>query len=212
MYFGIDGQAKHVVQPYFGVDGIAKKALKVYVGDENGEARLGWELPLDIPIGSTYTITTSQYWECPATGKWNIEMHGGGGGGGTNALAWKQGGGGGGSGEIYENIKLSKNAIYWCSIGDGGYGGGFNSSGSDGVDSIFQTTPTLYARGGKGGGTDDGGAAGGSIASAGQVNAGGKGNVNNQSQTYGNGGDGGSAFNYGKKGQSGAIILTYMGI
>lgn len=156
-----------------------------------------------VPVGTTYTITESGSWTCPASGDWRIELHGGGGGGASDAL---QGiyATGGGSGEIY-TASLKYGDVINVTIGNAG------AAWQPGAASVFGN---LSLNGGGGGAANPypgiGGSASGSIASAG--NAGrsssisiGLGNTSVPTQSYGNGGAPGS------NGQPGAAIVTFLG-
>lgn len=175
-----------------------------------------------LPVGTSYTITSSGTWTCPATGQWQIELHGGGGGGGGGA--YTGGGGGGGSGELY-TVRITSGALLVISLGRGGVSGGTTGDGGDGTPTNISGGLTLSCEGGTGGrrglyGTPgQGGAASGSLATPGgngdqyrNPGAGGYGNRNNRKQNYGNGGSGGGHDNSrGSAGQPGAAILTYLG-
>lgn len=189
-----------------------------------------------LPVGTTYTITSSGTWTCPATGQWQIELHGGGGGGGMGrlyntpwGLGFRLGGGGGGSG-LLQTVKIRANYPCSITIGLGGDGGRQdNPSEAGGSTSIIYAASTqLVCSGGLEGGNGSisedgrGGAASGNIASDGDGRTGGYGNVNKPEQTYGNGGAGGSPYEgssggaggslyEGSNGQPGAAILTYLG-
>lgn len=119
---------------------------------------------------------------------------------------------GGGSGEIYtKNYK--RGDVISVTIGVGGsYSrktSGVTSGGAGGT-TIFGDLILYGGEGGYASGTTGShGAAVGSIATAGSDNAGGYGNKNNTSQTYGNGGA--SRVSGVENGKSGAVILTYLG-
>ena len=177
-----------------------------------------------LPVGTSYTITSSGTWICPATGQWQIELHGGGGGGGRAhsyntpwGSSFYPGGGGGGSG-LLQIIEIRAN--YPCSItiglgGDGGRRGNPSEAGGS-TSIIYAASSQLVCSGGLEGGDGSingeghGGAASGNIASDGDGRTGGYGNANKPAQTYGNGGAGGSLYE-GSNGQRGAAILTYLG-
>lgn len=174
-----------------------------------------------LPVGTSYTITSSGSWTCPATGQWQVELHGGGGGGGganTYNTPWGvgyyHGGGGGGSG-LLQTVRIRAN--YPCSIVIGLGGAGavnhtFPGANGGSTSIIYAASTQLICPGGFGGeaGTVVGGAASGNIASAGDGEIGGYGNANKPEQTYGNGGNGGT-IRAGNDGQPGAAILTYLG-
>lgn len=177
-----------------------------------------------LPVGTSYTITSSGTWTCPATGQWQIELHGGGGGGGGAdpyntpwGPSFHRGGGGGGSG-LLQTIEIRANYPCSITIGLGGDGGPQNNSGEAGGSTsiIYAASTQLVCSGGLGGeagrptGDGRGGAASGNIASDGNRRTGGYGNANKPEQTYGNGGAGASTTD-GDAGQPGAAILTYLG-
>lgn len=189
-----------------------------------------------LPVGTSYTITSSGTWTCPATGQWQIELHGGGGGGGGGYLSSRippaygyNGAGGGGSGFL-QTISMRVNDIYDIVIGTGGSRGtnGFGTpavsstnGGNGGATSIISPTGTeITCNGGIGGraatssAPGSGGAASGNIATSGgspTLIGGGLGNIDKPEQTYGNGGVGGSGNTQPTAGQPGAAILTYLG-
>ena len=159
-----------------------------------------------LPVGTKHTITSSQNWKCPATGLWEIELHGGGGGGGGGGgdngagVSGHGGGGGGGSGAIVE-LSLTRGVNYAITIGAGGLGGALadriNQPGDVGADGEASSFGQLFSvdggNGGGGGGAPSGqggfGAAGhGNIATSGGAgtNSGGSGN----GAAGGNGGTG----------------------
>ena len=180
-----------------------------------------------VPAGTTWTITQSGQWEVPATGQYQVELHGGGGGGGggfiTSSCSSFGGGGGGGSGEIF-TVRLTKGQKVNVGIGVGGSAGfgspQFGWAGSDGSSGEKTLFGELQVNGGGGGYVQSsyaGGAASGSLAtdgSGGGLNysgPGGVGNKNNPSQTYGNGGLGGNGAYAGSAGNPGAAIITFLG-
>ena len=182
------------------------------------------------PVGTTwlYEYGDDGTFEAPVTGTYKIEMHGGGGGAAycvkTSDSSKKGLAGGGGSGEIYTQV-LEKGSSHAITIGAGGTAGTdpnrHNSAqGSDGGTTTFgglsiaggggayvQTSSAIDPRAG---------AASGSIAStdsgySGVSNCpGGQGNINEPSQTYGDGGN--VVNNVPNAGQHGAVIITFMGV
>lgn len=156
-----------------------------------------------VPVGTTYTITESSEWVCPASGNWQIELHGGGGGGASDLLQNIYATGGG-SGEIYlEEIQFGTKINVTIGVGGIAYQAGQPSNFAN-----------ISLSGGGGGQTNpypgNGGSASGSIATAGTAGRAasisiGLGNINNTSQSYGNGGS------PGESGQSGAAIITFLG-
>ena len=213
-----------------GINGAVRQASELWIG-VNGATKKVWPT---FPVGTVIILDTvgSGSWECPASGSWEIEVHGGGGGGGTG-YRWQTvgaftGGGGGGSG-AQTTANLTRGAMYNYTIGAGGKsdtngkatsfsdlltvaGGKLGAPGnppySGGTGGA--ASGTLATKGGAGGGFPEGVVRGGS---------GGKGNKNNTAQTYGNGGSGAdiSADLWsdltvkGNPGKDGAIILTYLG-
>lgn len=206
--------------------------------------------PGSLPVGTMWLFTSNGSFEAPEDGQYQIEMHGGGGGGAYYVWGWQDeyeethgavpGGGGGGSGEI-KTITLAKGDVNAITIGAGGAAGiSYGSSGGAGGTTKFGS---LSVEGGKGATlgyitydyirNSAGGAASGSIATAGGTGvgawdkatytggAGGLGNSANAAQPYGNGGAGTSAkYNYASSvnasvvaqpGQPGAVIITYLG-
>lgn len=176
-----------------------------------------------LPVGTSYTITSSRTWTCPATGQWQIELHGGGGGGsGPEPQVSNPGAGGGGSGDM-QTFHIAKEAQLSITIGQGGNGGRSNWDGSTGGTSSITGAIQYSCQGGNGGeagypfGT--GGTGQGNLAtdgSAGSVwgggGAGGEGNRSNRNQVYGDGGAGSEGgYADGSAGQPGAAILTYLG-
>lgn len=172
---------------------------------------MGYDIPFSAApaVGTQWIIDQvgSGVWSCPATGTYEVELHGGGGGGGgviaSSTGDAKYGGGGSGSGELY-TMQLNEGDIAYT-VGAGGTGGLSNTNG--GASSF-------------GGKSINGGNAGsdyyvmagvGSLAGSGPAGgntyrvSGGLGNVNKPSQSYGNGG--GSTYS----GNNGGIIITYKG-
>lgn len=156
-----------------------------------------------VPAGATWTITESGQWEVPATGQYQVELHGGGGGGVYGNM---YGASGGGSGQSY-TIELGKGEVVNVSIGRGGVG-------AAGGTSSFKNLSIPGGGVGTVNGINQGGAASGNLATAGQTTyfssvLGGLGNKNKPSQTYGNGGAAsGTGANMG---QPGAAIITFLG-
>lgn len=204
-----------------------------------------YEIPLtvepSIPVGTTWTITSSQSWEVPASGNYQVELHGGGGGGRTGGwLGYTSpetsyeyrtfsGGGGGGSGQL-QMVALRWGESVAITIGAGGTGSWYEGtsvvSPSNGGASSFGAH---FSVNGGGAGSIGGGSAAGNIATAGtsgeivysgiayNYGTGGYGYASKPSQTYGNGGNGGQGDMYtsncsrGSPGQPGACIITYLG-
>ena len=167
------------------------------------------------PVGTTYLYEEDGTFEVPATGNYQVELHGGGGypyvnSDGSIIFSVATGGG---SGEIF-NLYLTSGEKYDITLGTGAT----NIWQSTGGSSSFGN----YAiAGGGGASSSSSGAASGSIATNGVYIEnpydgfynGGYGNINNTSQIYGNGG-GATISNYEsfyQKGNNGACIITYMG-
>lgn len=197
-------------------------------------------------VGTVWTLTSSGTWTAPVTGTYDVEIHGGGAGGGAGSYDEDilgvspagTGAGGGGSGELYEGITLTGGKAYAYTIGSGGSGGSKNGvSGSAGGTTTFGDYSIAGGSGGAGGnpyGYATAGANSGTIAAPGTRGgyfsslangatayggAGGHGNKNNLTQTYGDGGAGGDvsrsgttmSFTAGEAGKAGAVIITYKG-
>lgn len=188
-----------------------------------------------LPVGTSYTLTSSGKWTCPATGQWRVELHGGGGGGGGspsegNAPHRFLGAGGGGSGQMY-TISMDARTTYSYRVGSGGSAGNNGDDPTDGSKGGTTSFGSYSVAGGGGGGgykysvfggyKCEAGVGAGSLgedgdnATTGQwANAGGSGGGVG---TYGDGGTGGASpgGGYGVtspgRGKDGAIILTYLG-
>lgn len=193
--------------------------------------------PLTVPsvveVGTIWLFTEDGTFNVPATGTYQVEMHGGGGGGAICRVSSSIVGraGGGGSGELHE-ITLSQGQSIPVTVGLGG-AGATGTSGTQSATAGGQTTFGDLSVNGGGGAkckgsattspTATAGTASGSLATDGSSStssatgtiAGGEGNSNNTAQTYG---DGGSAFNLtsvnyiGNDGYPGAVIVTFMGV
>lgn len=158
------------------------------------------------PIGTTWLFEEDGTFEVPATGNYELELHGAGGHANVSSNGFN-GYGGGGSGQIYE-VKLTIGESYQISIG-------MAKNYSDGEATYFGS---YSVQGGKVA-NNGGGQASGNIASSGQESiygttaSGGLGNINKPEQLYGRGGDSAYALNsfYPQKGQNGAVIITYKG-
>lgn len=185
-------------------------------------------------VGQSWVITESTTFIVPITGNYKLELHGGGGGGGgaftTSVYSGYVGGGGGGSGQLYNNIPLTKDESIQVTIGvggDGGASGGSRPSGDVPAEAGQQGGTTTFGtysiEGGLGGNPATnshhgvGGAASGNIATNGADGhrdiypTGGSGG--SRYGSYGNGGAGlfGSTPAEINKGRDGVIILTYLG-
>lgn len=112
-----------------------------------------------ITAGYKVTLTATQgTWTCPASGSWQIEIHGGGGGGGgsystSGAPHCFLGAGGGGSGSLYTS-SYTRNQTISYTIGRGGAAGVNDindDQGTDGSDGQPTTFGTFSVDGGEGG-------------------------------------------------------------
>ena len=75
----------------------------------------GYDMGGKIPVGATFTITSSESWKVPATGRYMLELYGMGGNGfGTQGF----GATGGSSCQHYDSIALTKGSIQQVVIGD----------------------------------------------------------------------------------------------
>lgn len=180
-------------------------------------------------VGAKFIYTEDTTFIVPATGLYSIELHGGGGSGGIGHYdnvdyTATSGSAGGGSGEIYNNVSLTKNDSYQITIGQGGiiYSGSSLPSGTNGVQGGTTSFGTYSVAGGYGGlGVVDktrqpGGNASGSLATNGQngdywgnITRGGSGG--STIGDFGNGGAGVNAGMVGVNGKNGAVIITYLG-
>lgn len=207
MKVGVNGAVRDISDFKTGVSGAVRPVKEVYIG-VSGAIKKVWPA---FPVGYQVVLDTTGAgtWTCPATGNWQIEGHGAGGAGGSyNFMNNKSGAGGGGSGEVYETQLTVDSIIQY-------YIGSKSKEFSSGEDTTFGN---YTFKGGESASEDTRGTASGSLATDGswpQYNspgAGGVGNKNKPSQTYGNGGKGAKGFaENGETGKPGAIILTYMG-
>lgn len=218
-----------------GINGAVRQASELWIG-VNGATKKVWPT---FPVGTVIILDTvgSGSWECPASGQWEIEIHGGGGGGGYgqrgNSAGGVSGGGGGGSGKQVTML-LEKGTKYSYSIGAGGPAGTVGAQARTGtttritgiasVDGGYpggNSEQAIVGSAGKGVGelSTDGGRGTKSFDSfsLAEGGAGGYGNKNKPTQRYGNGGKGGDgarvfgSVTEGQPGEDGAIILTYLG-
>lgn len=210
MKIGVNGAVRDISDLKVGASGAVRSVSEAYVG-VSGAVKKVWPL---LPVGTQYVFDTvgNGTWECPVSGNWKIELHGGGGGGSRGVLGnFSTGAGGGGSGA--EGVfRLTSGTVYDYIVGEGG------ARSSNGGKTVFGEHS--ITGGGSGpysmldratiGVPSDGLT---SIASANNSKIGGLGNVNNTSQKYGNGGDGGTSSypTSNTAGENGAIILTYIG-
>ena len=117
--------------------------------------------------GTEYIITETQTWVVPATGYYDLELHGGGGGGSSgysyeddegNTMRYN-GDGGGGSGSYWTNVYLTAGTKISVVIGAGGAGapeGHFAVYSEDGEASSFGTYTVAGGAGGDNRGTGAG--------------------------------------------------------
>ena len=236
MKVGVNGAVRDISDLKVGANGAVRQASELWIG-VNGAAKKVWPI---LPIGYQEIIDSVgiNTWLCPATGTWNLELHGGGGAGGYGTAKeqfWPGdgGGGGGGSGEQTE-LELSAGVYYEITIGAGGKQTTEATTAGPGDFSYFKrsTSTLLSVSGGRGGvcggNIGNGGIKSGSLATKGEDGkraefypgtggAGGYGNSSKPNQLYGNGGKGGDGSEVankkipGEDGQSGAAILTYLG-
>ena len=160
------------------------------------------------PVGTTWLYEEDGTFDVPATGNYEIELHGGGAGGAVAPNYWC---GGGGSGQLQE-VYLQKGEVVPITIGSGSSGPS-SYTGLAGNPSQFGEYVQVDGGGRAGQAYGGGGAASGNIATNGtstysssSVNdsLGGLGNKNKPDQLYGNG-----AYN---SGQPGACIITFLGV
>ena len=207
MNCGIDGATHDFNAIPCGINGAVRQASELWIG-VNGATKKVWPT---FPVGSQVVIDTvgTGTWVCPASGQWEIEVHGGGGGGASSHGTTQGGMAGGGSGAIFI-LNLSANASYDYRIGKKGVGGNYGGTGR------YSSFADVMVAGGKGksrGEITSG--EGVNIASNGTYgpSGGGLGNEDKPTQKYGNGGGGGlpNTSYYGFDGENGGIILTYKG-
>ena len=189
-------------------------------------------------IGEKWTITSSRNFTVPATGQYEIELHGGGGGGGGGQGGYDyEGGGGGGSGQL-QTVSLTRGDVILVTIGAGGVGGrgGLHDGrydvdardGQDGEPSSFGSYVTVNGGGGGGRGRrsyyGSGGEGAGNIGEAGEdasrdIGNGTGGSGGSETNSYGHGGWGGyengDSFNGpdvydGRDGNGGGCVITFV--
>lgn len=171
------------------------------------------------PIGTTWLFEQNGTFEVPATGNYEVELHGGGGGAGKNGPYYSYASGSG-SGNLF-TVKLNKGDLIEVKIGNGGSGDPNTGNSEDGEASYFGD---LTVAGGGGVYCYSYDATirnpAGNLATAGQFMSsvpqdptehwdGGYGNKNKPDQKYGNGG----RFNYyvAENGYNGAAIVKFLG-
>lgn len=158
MKVGVNGAVRDISDLKVGANGAVRAVSEAYIG-VNGAVKKVW--PSIMP-GYQVVLKSvgSGTWVCPATGTWEVEIHGGGGGGG-GAI---RGGGntwvvlsaaGGGSGEKYTATYTIGQSIDYT-IGPGGKAGKSKTDSQDSTDGENggKTTFGSYSiSGGGGGGT-----------------------------------------------------------
>ena len=205
MKCGINGAEHDFNEIPCGINGAVRQASELWIG-VNGAVKKVWPT---FPIGTKIVLDTvgSGTWTCPASGEWEVELHGGGGSGGPG-LNYYKGAGGGGSGSVF-TISFEKGASFEYTIGAGA-----SSPHKDGESTQIAQ---LSVDGARSASYYRGGAGAGNLGTAGRdgdtniIGTGGYGNRNKPEQPYGNGGNGGPVQGTQKPGKDGAIILTYLG-
>lgn len=215
----IDGTAHNIVRGFAKIGGTTKKILK-------GRTRIdgvNYDIKFPPNVGTmwSYTSPGTFEWVCPYSGSYSIELHGRGGGAGAYVSSYSaEAYAGGGSGQL-ETVKLIGGTKYTIEIPEKG------AVRDSGGSPVAPPGESAYVKSGNavviecpGGGVNltpaKGGAPGGNIGGFGVPGTagnnynghGGYGNVNNPSQTYGNGGYGGSPTS---SGEPGACFITYVG-
>ena len=133
MKVGVNGAVRDISDIKVGVSGAVRAMSEAYIG-VNGAVKKVWPT---FPVGTVIVLDTvgSGSWDCPASGQWEIEVHGGGGGGGysfSEYMGGFTGGGGGGSGS-QTTVNLIKGEKYDYTIGAGG------QPGNDGKRTSFSS-------------------------------------------------------------------------
>lgn len=156
MKVGVNGAVRDISDLKVGVSGAVRAVSEAYIG-VNGAVKKVW--PLIMP---GYQVALKSVgngtWICPATGTWEIEIHGGGGGGGGavigggNAYA-KLSAGGSGSGEKYTSTYTAGQSVGYT-VGTGGKAGKSETGSQDPTDGENggRTTFGTYSINGGGGG------------------------------------------------------------
>lgn len=237
MKVGVNGAVRDISDLKVGANGAVRAVSEAYIGVA-GATKKVWPL---LPIGTQIVLDTvgSGTWECLASGRWTLEMHGGGGAAVGNQLITAPWGSGwmilknayaGGASGSTQTVTLSGGTKYNYMIGRGAVGG---------VATVYPNYPeNTIANGGNtqfGSWSISGGKSsfwdvqkGSTVAGVSYGNlatqpsgieyqedfyvVGGKGG-----STIGNYGDGGDAeyesayIDKQPNGQDGAIILTYLG-
>jgi hypothetical protein len=160
----------------------------------------------EVKAASPETFTSSGTFT-PENGIYAVDAEcwgGGGAGGGSSSTTFSGGGGGGGAYSKKISIGVTPGTGYTVSVGVGG-SCATGAAGSAGGDSWFNTTGTVFAKGGGGGGlgSSAGGAAGiGATATLGDTNYSGGNGFNGVGTTNAKGGGGGGSGGTGSNGNS----------
>lgn len=231
MKVGINGAVRDISDLKVGVSGAVRAVSEAYVG-VNGAVKKVWPL---LPIGTQIVLDTvgSGTWECLASGRWTLEMHGGGGAAVGNCLANGPGGfpmiidqalAGGGSGST-QVVTLTAGEVYEYQVGEGASGGRAEYTPSSSIPDGGLTSFHVWRV--QGGGSSKWDFSFGTLAIVGvsygnlatqptsgeyteKLITGGKGG--STIGTYGDGGDSDiKALSRQPNGNPGAIILTYLG-
>lgn len=231
MKVGVNGAVRDISDLKVGVNGAVRTVSEAYIG-VSGAVKKVWPL---LPIGTQIVLDTvgSGTWECLASGRWRLEMHGGGGAAVGNFLANGPGvfpmviaqafaGGGSGSTQV---VTLTAGEVYEYQVGEGARGGYSGSPPSSSIPDGRATS--FHAWRVQGGGSSKWDFSFGSLAIVGvsygnlatqptsgefteDPVTGGKGG--STIGTYGDGGDSDvKALHLQPNGKDGAIILTYLG-
>lgn len=160
MKVGVNGAVRDISDLKVGANGAVRAVSEAYIG-VNGAVKKVWPL-----ISPGYQVVLksvgSGTWICPATGTWEIEIHGGGGGGGGavrgGGNTWAQlSAGGSGSGEKYTSTYTAGQSVGYT-IGAGGKAGTTETDSqkpTDGENGGKTTFGTYSINGGGGGGVAD---------------------------------------------------------
>lgn len=130
MKVGVSGAVRDISDLKVGVSGAVRAVSEAYIG-VNGAVKKVWPL---LPVGTQIVLDTvgSGTWECLASGRWTLEMHGGGGAAvgnqlqigpwGSGLIILTQAYAGGASGST-QTVTLSGGTKYNYMIGGGAVGG-----------------------------------------------------------------------------------------
>lgn len=232
MKCGINGAEHDFNEIPCGINGAVRQASELWIG-VNGAVKKVWPT---LPVGyqEILDVVGVGTWVCPASGKWTLEMHGGGGAAVGNYLVnapWGSGymvitqafaGGGSGSTQV---VTLTAGEVYEYQVGEGARGGRSEYTPSSPISDGGLTFFHVWRM--QGGGSSKWDTSSGTLAIVGvsygnlatqptsgeyteKPVTGGKGG--STIGTYGDGGDSDiKALGYQPNGNSGAIILTYLG-